>query len=77
MNAQSLASFTAIILATGSQVVTTSTFNNLFLEGFLNNYNEIVGSYSAPKRGTPSGREGAGSRFAPSPVHREENAAMV
>ncbi len=77
MNAQSLASFTAIILATGSQVVTTSTFNNLFLEGFLNNYNEIVGSYPAPKRGTPSGREGAGSRFAPSPVNREENAAIV
>ncbi|HAZ49989.1 MAG TPA: hypothetical protein DDW76_11030 [Cyanobacteria bacterium UBA11369] len=71
MNAQSLASFTAIILATGSQVVTTSTFNNLLLEDFLNNYNEIVGSYSVPKRGTPSGREGAGTRFAPSPVHRE------
>ena len=77
MNAQSLASFTAIILATGSQVVTTSTFNNLLLEDFLNNYNEIVGSYPAPKRGTPSGREGAGSRFAPSPVNREENAAIV
>ncbi|HAX75113.1 MAG TPA: hypothetical protein DCY88_04560 [Cyanobacteria bacterium UBA11372] len=77
MNAQSLASLTTIILATSSSVVTTSTCNNILLESFLNNYNKIVGSYSAPKRGTPSGREGAGSRFAPSPVHREENAAMV
>lgn len=77
MNAQSLASLTTIILATGSHVVTTSTFNNLVLAGFLNNYDKIVGSYSAPKKGTPSGREGAGTRFAPSPVNREENAAMV
>jgi hypothetical protein len=77
MNAKSLASFTAIILATSSQVVTTSTCNNIFVESFLNNSNKIVGSYPAPKRGTPSGREGAGSRFAPSPVHREEQAAMV
>ncbi len=77
MNAQSLASLTTIILATASPVVTTLTCNNILLESFLDDANKIVGSYSVPKRGTPSGREGAGSRFAPSPVHREENAAMV
>jgi hypothetical protein len=77
MNAQSLASLTTIILATSSLVITTSTCNNILLESFLNNSHKIVGSYPAPKRGTPSGREGAGSRFAPSPVHREEQAAMV
>jgi hypothetical protein len=77
MNAQSLASLTTIILATSSQVVMNSTCNNILLESFLNNYHKIVSSYSVPKRGTPSGREGAGSRFAPSPVNREEQAAIV
>ncbi|GET42281.1 hypothetical protein [Microseira wollei] len=71
MNAQSLASLTTIILATSSQVVTTSTCNNILVESFLNNSNKIVGSYSAPKRGTPRGREGAGTRFAPSPVNQQ------
>ncbi len=55
MNARYFTSLIAIILATSSQCVTTSRFNDIFVECFLNN-SKIVGSYSTPKRGTPSGR---------------------
>jgi hypothetical protein len=68
MNAQSFVSLTANILATGlslftteaPQFVITSMSNNIF-----NNSSQTLNAFTPSRRGTPRGREGGGSRFAP------------
>ena len=75
MNAQSFVSLTAIILATGLSLFTTdapqfvmaSMFNNI-----CNNSSQTLNAFTPPRRGTPRGREGGGSRFAP-PVNPQNN----
>lgn len=72
MNAQYFASLTAIILSTGLSFSETHATQSV-VPSILNdtvNSNQIISSYSPPRRGTPTGRTGGGTRFAPSALNQ-------